>query len=261
MIELSKLNEIQLIVFGLILIRMTSFVVSAAIFSSPSINSPLKILFSLALSMLIFNKVADPKTIVQVSEIQNQIMVLAFFEAVIGVLLGFLTRFFFFSISMAGEMISVALGLGQAQIFNPLLGSQGNAIEQFLMLITTLVFFTIDGHHMLIQGLMHSFNVIPVSRIGLDLSEFKNVVLMGQELFIVAIKVSAPIVISMLVVQFGVGLLSRAVPQVNVLTTSMAITAFLGIVILIISLPLMIQHMNGVLEVTTYNFFNFIKKI
>lgn len=261
MLELSKLNEIQLIVFGLVLIRMTSFVVSAAIFSSPSINSPLKILFSLALSMLIYNRVAVPETIVRISEIQNEIMLLALFEAVMGLILGFLTRLFFFSISMAGEMISVALGLGQSQLFNPLLGSQGNAIEQFLMLITTLVFFTIDGHHMLIQGLMQSFNIIPLARLSINLNEFKNVVLMAQDLFIVAIKVSAPIVISMLVVQFGVGLLGRAVPQVNVLTTSMAITVFLGMFILIISLPLMIQHMDGVLEVTTYNFFNFIKKI
>lgn len=261
MIEFSKLNEVQLLVFGLILLRMISFVFTAAIFNSPVISSPLKVLLSLSFAMMMFDTVAKSSVVNRINDLQDQIILLAAYEVVMGLIIGFMTRMFFFSISMAGEMISMSLGLGQAQVFNPLMNSQGNAIEQFLVMVATLLFFALNGHHVFVQGLMESFQNIPLGRMSIDALQLKNIALMGQDLLIIAIKMSAPIVISMFIVQVGVGLLSRAVPQINVLTTSSSLTALLGIAVLIIALPLLVNQMSHILDMTHFNLFLFIKKI
>jgi flagellar biosynthetic protein FliR len=261
MISLSQLNEIQLIVFGLIMLRMTAFVVSAAIFSSPSVPVMAKVLLSLVLTMMVYSSIATNQIVARVSEMQDQIVLLAFFEIFIGLCLGFLTRLFFFSISMAGEMISVSLGLGQAQIFNPLMGTQGNALEQFLVMFSTLVFFALNGHHLIIQGLIQSFSTIHISDVHVNVIEFRNIAMAAQDIFVIAIKLSAPVVISMLVIQVGIGLLSRAVPQINVLSTAASVTAFIGFALLIICLPLMSSQMSGALEETSAHFFRFVKGI
>lgn len=261
MIALSQMNEIQMIVFGLIMMRMIAFVTSSAVFSSPSVPIMAKVLLSIVLTMMVYSSVATPQLIARVSDMQDQIILLAFFEIAMGLCLGFLTRLFFFAISMAGEMISVAMGLGQAQIFNPLMGSQGNAIEQFLVMFSTLVFFAINGHHLMIQGLIQSFSTIHVSDVNINVIEFRNVVLAAQDIFVIAIKMAAPIVISMLVIQVGIGLLSRAVPQINVLSTAASVSTLIGIILFIICLPLMSSQMSGALEETSSYFFRFVKGI
>jgi flagellar biosynthesis protein FliR len=261
MFSISQLNEIQILVFALILLRMTAFVVSAAVLSSPSFPVTAKILFSVVFTMLMFKTVATNKIIARVSEAQDQIILLAAMEVVIGLCLGFLTRIYFFAISMAGELISVSMGLGQAQMFNPMMGNMGNAIEQFLVFLATLLYFAINGHHNLIYGLAESFNTIEIARLTLNTDAFASVVYLAQKFFVIGIQISAPVLISMVVVQVGVGLLSRAVPQINVLTTTASITVALGFVILFISLPLIVFQLTGIIDLTNIEFFRFVKQI
>ncbi len=261
MFNITQLNEVQLLVFGLALLRMTAFIFSASIFSAQSVPIVARILISLILTMMVFPSLNNNKTLLQVSEMQDQIIFLSTLEVVIGLCLGFLTRFFFFTVSMAGELISVALGLGQAQIFNPLLGSPGNAMEQFISMFATLIFFAINGHHIMLEGLIKSFSILHLASVQFNVIELKNIVLAAQDLFIIAIRLSAPILISMLVVQIGIGILSRAVPQINVLSTAASISTLVGIVLLIICLPLMTGELSSIVETTSHQLFRFMKGI
>jgi len=261
MFSLSQLNEIQILVFALILLRMTAFVFSAAVFSSPSFPVPAKILFCVVFAMLLFKSVATNKIIAQISQQQDQILILAIMEVLIGLCLGFLTRIYFFAISMAGELISVSMGLGQAQMFNPMMGNMGNAIEQFLVFLATLLYFAINGHHNLIYGLTESFKTVEIARLSMNTEGFVSVVYLAQKFFVIGIQIAAPVLISMIVVQVGVGLLSRAVPQINVLTTTASITVALGFIILFISLPLILFQLTGIIDLTNIEFFSFVKQI
>lgn len=259
MMNFSQLNEIQILMFALILLRMTGFVTSAAVLSSQNISTILKISLSIVLTLIVFKSVATNQALVRLHENEGNLLLLAGREVLIGIALGFVTRLFFFSISMAGEMVSLSLGLSQAQIFNPMMGAVGNVIEQFYMVIATLLYLVLDGHHILIDGLVRSFATIEVARLSLEVGALSEMVLKAQGFFILGIKLAAPILISMLVVQVGIALLSRTVPQINVLTTSTAITSALGIVILFISLPLMVMQITGILDLTSIEFFKFLK--
>lgn len=261
MFSVSQLNEIQIIAFGLILLRMSGFVFTAAILNSNSISAPLKILLSLVLTMTVFNTVATSSVLVGLNEIDDSIITLAAKEIFIGISLGFATRVFFFAIGMAGELISISMGLGQAQIFNPMMGSMGNAMEQFFVALATLLYLGLNGHHFMIEGLTASFQTVQLTTASLKSLGFLEVAKYAQEFFIYGIKIAAPVMISMVVVQVGVGILSRAVPQINVLMTAAPVTVLLGFAILFISLPLMLFQLNGLLELSTDELFKFIKMI
>lgn len=259
MMNFSQLNEIQILMFALILLRMIGFVVSCAVLSSQNISAILKISLSIVLTLIVFRSVATNEALVRLHENENNLLILAGREVFVGIALGFVTRLFFFSISMAGEMVSLSLGLSQAQIFNPMMGSIGNVIEQFYLVIATLLYFVLDGHHILIDGLVKSFTTVEVAKLSLEVGALSEIVLKAQGFFILGIKLAAPILISMLIVQVGIALLSRTVPQINVLTTSTAITSALGFVILFISLPLMVMQITGILDLTSIEFFKFLK--
>jgi flagellar biosynthetic protein FliR len=261
MFSFSQLNEIQILMFGLILLRMSAFVVSAAIFNAQTISAPLKILISLVFSIVVFQSVATNVAIVRLSELQNDLLLLAGREVLIGVTLGFVTRLFFFAIAMAGEIVSVSMGLGQAQIFNPMMGSMSNAMEQFYTVIATLVFLSLNGHHLIILGIVESFNTSPIAEMSFHYASFAEIVIKMQNFFIIGIKISAPIMVSMIIVQLGIAMLSRVVPQINVMVTSASITTLVGFAIMFISLPLLIMQMSGLMNYSMDEFFNFLKTI
>ena len=261
MINISQLNEVQILAFGLILLRMSAFVFSSAIFSSPTISVAVKVLFSVVLSILVFKPIVSNEVIARISANENQLIIMSACELLIGLVLGFFTRIFFFALSMAGEIVSISTGLGQAQIFNPMLGSMGNAIEQFYVTVGTLLFFALNGHHMMIQGLVQSFTTSQLAMSQFNVQSFAEVVMKTQEFFVLGIKISAPLLISMVIVQVGIALLSRAVPQINVLVTSVSVATLLGFAIIFISLPLLVMQMSGLLDFTTVEFFKFMKTI
>lgn len=241
-------NENQVLFFALILLRIIAFVFSAAVFSSQSITIPVKVLFSLVLSFLIFSlHQAELKSVANFSE---NIISLSVQELFIGLVIGLITRLFFFTVSMAGDLISTSMGLNTAQIFNPISGSNSNAMEQFQILLATLVFFSLQGHHLLIQSMSESFNLIPVAREGISFKSFPEVVGLGGNLMEIALKMSAPIVISIFIINITMGILGRAVPQLNVLMTSLSVTLAIGILILIATLPLIVFEMNTVINLT-----------
>jgi len=259
MINFSQLNEIQILMFGLILLRMTAFVVSSAIFSSPSINVVVKVLFSVVLTLCVYKSVATNEVVARLSETEDQLILLCVRELFLGLVLGFFTRIFFFALSMGGEIVSLSMGLSQGQIFNPMMGSMGNAVEQFYVAIGTLLFLMLNGHHMLIQGIVKSFSISALAVSSYNISSFSEIVLKAQDFFVLGIQIAAPILISMIIVQVGVALLSRAVPQINVMVTSASVATLLGFVILFISLPLLVMQMTGLLNLTATEFFKFIK--
>ncbi len=261
MINFTQMTEIQILMFALIFLRMIAFIGSSAIFSSQSISAIVKISFSLLLSVIVFKSVATNVALIRLHEGEGDLLMLAGREVLVGLALGFVTRLFFFAISMAGEIVSLSLGLSQAQIFNPMMGAMGNVLEQFYVVIATLIYLCLDGHHALIQGLVQSFSSIEVAQLSFKVGALAEIVLKAQNFFVMGIQIAAPIMISMLVVQVGIALLSRAVPQINVLVTSSSITSLLGTVVIFVSLPLLVMQMTGLMNLTTIEFFKFLKVI
>lgn len=259
MMNWSALTEAQILLFALILFRMIAFIISSAVFGSPSVSAPVKVLLSLVVSMLVFPVVRGG--LINYELISNEIIGLALRELFVGLCLGFLTRLFFFVVTMTGDLVSVSVGLSASQLFNPMTGSSGNAMDQFYSVLGTLVFLAINGHHMLITSIVESYNLVPVGALSMNVGPFAEIASYGQQVFIMAIKMCAPVLVTILLVNLSMGILGRAVPQINVLVTSMPVTIMLGMTVVFICLPLLVIEMNGLVEITASRLFEVMRQL
>lgn len=259
MAGLYQFPEGQIIAFALVLMRIIAFVVTWPVFGSANVPVTLKVLLALILAMMVFPTLHFENT--DLIAMGDQIIMMSAREIFIGFSLGFLMRMFFFAVSVMGEIVSVTMGLSAAQLYNPAMGSQSNVVEQFELILATLFFLSFNGHHIFISGMVQSFTTVPVASMSLNYHAFATIGSAVQEIIVIGLKMSAPVLVAVFMTNIAMGVLGRAVPQINVLVTSMPVTVMLGLVILVITTPLFVSEMGGLVNVMAEHFFQFMKVI
>ena len=257
MASLYQFNETEMLLFFMVLVRMTSFVVTWPVFGIETVSPPVKVLFATILTFVIFPTMHV--TAAQTLALKEDLILVAAREAFIGLSIGFLGRFFFFGFRIAGEMITQALGLSAAQMFNPAVGGQSSSLEQLYVSLASLFYLAVNGHHFLITGLVGTFDVVPAAQMTLNTSQFIGVGHMAQEVIELGLKLSAPVVIAILVVNLILGVVGKTVPQLNVLVTSFPVNILVGFALMMITLPMLIDQMPAFLELSTTRVFQFVR--
>jgi flagellar biosynthetic protein FliR len=255
----NQFPEGQIIAFALVFMRIIAFVVAWPVFGTSSVPVSVKVLLSLTMTMIFFPVVSFQN--IDLIKIGDEIVFLSIREIFVGLALGFLMRMFFFAISIAGEIISVSIGLASAQLYNPAMGSQSNVIEQFEVMLATLFFFAIDGHHVFIQGMAQSFQIVPVAAMAVKSEAFGGIAQITQDVFLSGLRISGPIIVAIFLANVAMGIVGRAVPQINVLVTSQPVTLLLGLAVLIVTIPLFLGEMTGLINLMAERFFQFMKVV
>lgn len=258
MLNWAQISEPSILLFALILLRMSAFIFSSAVFGQTNIPHHVKILLALVISVVLFSTVKNSAPLAQFSE---DLILVVVREVAVGLCLGFLTRLFFMTVGMVGDLVSMSMGLSNAQLFNPISNSQSNALEQYHNILGILVLLGMNGHHMFLEAIAQSYQVIPVGYLSLNLASFAEVAHIVQTILLLTLKMAAPVVVAMLVTNVGMAILGRAVPQINVLVTSVPVQVLLGLIVLIVCMPLWILEMNGVLDATTTKLFEVMKAL
>lgn len=164
-------------------------------------------------------------------------------EVMFGMILGFAARFIFYALEMAGHMISSATGLSMATIFNPEVGASTD-ISQLYSIIATLIFFATDAHHDLIAVFVKSYEWLPVGTVNVA-GLLTAGVSFASKMFVIALKLSAPVAIVMLITNVLLGFIYRAVPQMNVFFVGQPVYLFVGFLTMILCLPVFATVMGG----------------
>lgn len=255
--DIYSFPEGKIIALALVFLRMVAFIVAWPVFGTANVPSNVKVLLAVLFTMIIFPTISLNNPGLLASSMQLPLLVAR--EIAIGLTLGFIMRMFFYAISIGGEITSISMGLSSAQQYNPALGSTSNVVEQYQLVIATVFFLAINGHHIMISGLAKSFEILPVAGIGINYSGFGGITETFQQAFVMGVKLSAPIMVSIFLTNVAMGILGRAVPQINVLVTSFPITIILGFVVLFITVPYLMEEMTGILDIMSFNFFNLMK--
>lgn len=137
-------------------------------------------------------------------------------EFVIGLFIGTVARILMAALDTAGMLISMASGLGNAQIFNPGLSTQGSLVGALLSISGVLVLFATNMHHLLFYGLAESYDLFPVGSVP-DAGSMATLVAGAlSRSFRVALQIAAPFLVVSLMVYVGMGVLARLMPQIQV---------------------------------------------
>lgn len=252
-------HEGLIVAFVLVLIRISSFVVALPAIGGSNVPVMTKIFLALALSILLF-PVVQSSTTGKIA-ISSDVIMMAGREVVIGLILGFIFRFFFFTLSVAGELIGLSSGLSSAQIFNPSVGSTVNVFEQLFLTLSTVLLFALNGHHLFVQGIAQSFEVLPLGVLGLNLNKYNSFFSLAGDTFLMGVKLAAPVVVAIFLANLSLGILGRAVPQLNAFMTSLQVTILLCLAVMLVTLPVFSEEMSNWLGIVTGRFFDLMKVI
>jgi flagellar biosynthetic protein FliR len=222
--------------FLLVFIRLTAFFVSAPVFSTRSIPATFKIGLSFFLAFIAFPIGKAHGAI----PLDWNYIYLAIKEVLVGLLLGFLATLFLAAIQVAGSFIDMALGLAMATIFDPMTGAQTPLMGNFKYMLTMLFLLSTNGHHLLIKGILASYEVVPLDRwisgFGSGtLSTF--IVEKFSYMFMSGMLLAAPMVSSLFVIDVAFGIVAKTVPQMNIFVVGMPAKILAGFLILIVVFP------------------------
>lgn len=152
-------------------------------------------------------------------------------EICVGGMIGLLIRLFTLTLELAGTIISFQMGLSAAMAFNPALSQQGSLISSLLMMAGLVLVFSLNIHHVFLAGLVKSYDLFP-------LGDFPDISAAGTALidlltrsFLVAVQVSAPFLVIQLLFVFGVGLINRLMPQLQLFFVTMPVQIFIGMIL------------------------------
>lgn len=181
--------------------------------------------------------------VVQFRIVEDQIAFLVIKELFIGMALGLTARFIFMAVNMAGMFISHTVGMSIAKVFNPEIG-QSSDIAEMYGVMAMLFFLTMDAHHDLIFVFVKSFEFLGGGQANI-INIVPDVLSMGTGLFVMALKIGAPVIAGLLIAHLLTGFLYKAAPQINIFFIALPLNIFLGFLLVIISIPVF-EHVMGI---------------
>jgi flagellar biosynthetic protein FliR len=229
-------------VFVLVFFRTAGMMLSAPLFGSTRIPRRVKVLFALVLAAGLLPGVSAPP------KLPDTPLQLAFGiggEMIFGMIMGLGLSLVFIAVSWAGEIMGQQMGINLAESFDPQFGGQGSLVGDMYFMLSLIVFLGIRGHLAIIDGLAGSFKALPLLSAGMDQSLFDVFVGLLTAATVLALKVAAPMLVTMLVVDLALGFIGKTMPQINVMTSGMTLRAGLGIAILAVGLMLTSEIMRG----------------
>ena len=153
----------------------------------------------------------------------------------IGIAIGFMMRIVFAAVDMAGALIGMQMGLSFAIFFDPDAGGQTAVLSDFLNLLATLLFLAANGHLLMIDILVRSFEWLPVTTAPVNAVGWGFIARTGLTVFAAGLLLSLPIVAILLVANIALGVLTRAAPQLNLFAVGFPITltaGFIGVLLI-----------------------------
>ena len=162
--------------------------------------------------------------------------------------MGIILQMVFAAVVIAGQTIATSMGLGFAATVDPQNGVQVPVVSQYLLILATLIFLSLDGHLILIETLVKSFELFPVGLQPWPENLPGHVMNWISHIFSGALLLALPSVATILLVNIAFGVMTRTAPQINVFSVGFPITIIVGFIMILISLPTIIPLLQGLLE-------------
>jgi flagellar biosynthetic protein FliR len=214
-------------IFLLVLLRVSTLLFLMPIFGSRTLPMPLKAAMSMVLAMLLTPVVPVSAELFPASAAGMVFMAAG--ELFMAMTLALCIRMVFAGLQIAGQMVGIQMGLSVANVMDPQTGVQSVIVAQFAYMITLLLFLAAGGHHAILRVLEESFEILPPGQLVLSRSLYNIVMAMAKEMFILSIKLMAPVMGILLLSQVALGILAKLVPQINMLIVSFNLNVALGL--------------------------------
>ncbi|MGB9697784.1 MAG: flagellar biosynthetic protein FliR [Thermodesulfobacteriota bacterium] len=234
----------QIKTFILILMRVTAVLFFMPVLGTRNIPAVSKIGLSMIISLLLLPLVKiDPQSFPKEPLFFVSLLLK---EIILGMVLGLSVKVIFAGVQAGGHISGFHIGFTMAQIIDPQSESQETVLTQLYFFLSLLIFLAIDGHHWFIRALTYSFEFIPLGSFFLKAQLGEHLLKLSGTIFIIAVKIAAPILVALFLVQMGLGILAKAAPQINIMMTSFPLIIAVGLLILALSTTLVMDYLKEI---------------
>lgn len=168
-------------------------------------------------------------------------------ELIVGAVIGLTVRVTLAAAESAGTLVGNAMGLGFAGQMDPLFGSEGLPTTTLTSSLAVLIFFVLRGHHVVLEALSASLTLAP-SGAGFPALRMASLPLVGARIITQGLRIAAPVVATMFIVQLGTALVARAAPRVQIFALSFGVSVSIGALVLLMSAPELAQSIAGTIS-------------
>lgn len=238
-----NISLIQIQSFLLIFLRVGAILFSAPIFNYQGAPTLFKLGLTISITFLLYPLVKVNVVGFDASLVMFALMVAS--EIAVGLIIGFAMQTIFVGIQLAGQIAGFQMGLSIVNVIDPNYSMQVPILSQFLNLFAMLVFLTLDAHHWFVKALTESFVLVPPLEYHMNNGLLPPILTLAGNIFVVAIKIAAPIIVSLLLTTVALGLLARIVPQMNIFIVAMPLKILVGLFFLGLTLPFFVQFLSG----------------
>jgi flagellar biosynthesis protein FliR len=238
--SLPFLSAEQIEAFILVFLRVSAIVSTIPVISDTSVPVRVKAALSILISLIVF-----PVVLPKIPHLANyQLLILMYRmagEVMIGLIIGFSARLIFAGIQLAGDMIGFQMGLSIANVIDPVTSEQVSIITDLQYLIAMLVFLAVDAHHIFLSAIVQSYNIVSPLAFHFSGQLMQYIFDFSRDIFVIAVKLGAPVIAVMLFTNVGLGIVARTVPQINIFIVGFPLQIATGLIFLGLTAPMFVK--------------------
>ncbi len=246
MSELLNLAWADFLAFILVFLRVGLVFAAIPFFGAEIVPRRITAVLALFLSLVLL-PVVPPVSISPSDLTVFGLVGLILHDLLIGMCLGLSISVIFAGVQLAGQLMGFQMGFAIANVVDPMTGEDAPITSNLLYITAFLLFLCFEGHHLLIQALTESFVLIPVAENLAQKGFLLTVLTYGGQMFLIGMKVAAPAIGVLLLMNVSFALVARAVPQMNVFLMSFPLTIMVGLTFMVIVIKLLPYFLNQAL--------------
>lgn len=253
--SLLQLSALEFEKFLLIALRVGGIMIVAPIFGHRNVPVMIKVGLIILISIILVPTVKAPV------DMPPELWALAGIlikEVFAGLTVGFTSLLLFMAVQFAGNIIGLQMGFGIVNVIDPNSQTQVPLIGQFQFLLAMLIFLSLDGHHLIISAVAGSFNLIPLGKITFTNMTTEIVVRAAVDTIALAIKLGAPCIVTLFLLDVSLGIVARTVPQMNIFIVGFPLKISVGLFMLGASMPIVGYVFSKLLQGLNSNLNNLI---
>jgi flagellar biosynthesis protein FliR len=232
-LQLSALEFEKLL---MLIMRVGGILFTAPIFSHKSVPGMVKVGLIILLSLIILPTIAPMKMNLPPDLLGLSVVLVK--EIAAGLAIGFTAQLLFIGVQFAGDLIGLQIGFGIVNVMDPNSDAQVPLIGQYQTIIATLIFLSLDGHHMVLSAISSSLQAAPLGQINFTGASADIIVRGGVNTLAQGIKLGAPCIVTLFLLDVAMGVVARTVPQMNIFIVGFPLKIGAGLLMLAGSLPL-----------------------
>lgn len=227
----------EVILFMLVLSRVAGIFSAIPVFGGKRLPVRIRIVTIVAITLVCFPVLAITTPTVMPDD-SLALIFLALREVMIGLTMAFITQIIFSAVEFSGQIIGIQMGFSISSIIDPTNGVQTQVMAVMQSLLATLLFLSLNIHHLFIRTIVDSFRIIPLGAWHLNGELVLFLVRATSDVFVLGVRLAAPVMVALLLTSVTLGIMARAFPQMNVFMISLPLNVGIGFIVLGLTLTI-----------------------